>query len=113
MRQISTRLPPRVNSALALGLAIGQWALWIAPARALARSAVTRPLARRVPFALYARYPFRVLHADWLDGLSVPLVNYYRPAEIAGWYERAGLERVRIAPDWGGRALGYAPVLRP
>jgi len=50
-----------------------------------------------------------VLHADWLDGLSVPLVDYYKPDEIERWYGRAGLEDVRIAPDWGGRALGYAP----
>jgi uncharacterized protein YbaR (Trm112 family)/SAM-dependent methyltransferase len=112
MRALTTRLPPKVNSALALMLAIGQTALWIGPARALAASPVTRALARHVPFALYARYPFRVLHADWLDGLSVPIVNYYKPASIAAWYEEAGLERVRIAPDWKGRALGYARAAR-
>ena len=78
----------------------------------LCGAVVTRPLAARVPFSLYARFPFRVLHADWMDGLSVPLVNYYKPDEIRAWYEGAGLENVRIAPDWGGRAVGYAPRTR-
>ena len=43
------------------------------------------------------------------DGLSVPLVNYYRPEEIADWYRQGRYQRVRIDPEWEGRALGYAP----
>jgi len=61
-----------------------------------------------MPFTLYAQYPFRVLHTDWFDGLSVPLVNYYRADQIRDWYRDAGMERVRIDQDWNGRALGYA-----
>ena len=68
-----------------------------------------RRLARHIPFTLYAQYPFRVLHTDWFDGLSVPLVNYYRREHVEAWYREAGLERVRIDEDWRGRALGYAP----
>lgn len=109
MRAISTRLPLRLLNLLCLGFAAGQWALWIVPYRLLSRFQPTQGLAQRLPFTLYARYPFRVLHADWFDGLSVPLVNYYRREEIAEWFREAGLEQVRIDPDWGGRALGYAP----
>lgn len=109
MRTISTRLHLRILDPLCLGLAAGQWVLWIAPYRLLSRFRPTRGLAQRLPFTLYARYPFRVLHADWFDGLSVPLVNYYRREEIVEWFREASLERVRIDPDWGGRALGYAP----
>lgn len=110
MRAVSTRMPLRLLNLLTLGLAAGQWLLWVLPAKLLKRFRPTRRLADRVPFSLYARYPFRVLHTDWFDGLAVPLQNYYKPEEIAQWYREAGLERVRIDRDWNGRALGYAPA---
>ena len=44
-----------------------------------------------------------------VDGLSVPVTHYYKREAIAEWYQEAGHERVRITPDWNGRALGYAP----
>lgn len=109
MRAVSTRLPLRLLDLVCLALAAVQWVLWIAPYCLLSRFAPTRGLARRLPFTLYGRYPFRVLHADWIDGLSVPLVNYYKREEIAEWLREADLDRVRIDPDWKGRALGFAP----
>lgn len=109
MRALSTRVPLRLLDLLCLGLAAGQWTLWIAPYRLFSRLRPTQALAQRLPFTPYSRYPFRVLHADWFDGLSVPLVNYYRREEIAEWFRQASLERIRIDEDWGGRALGYAP----
>ena len=75
----------------------------------LKRFRATAALADRMPFTLYARYPFRVLHTDWFDGLSVPLVNYYRRDEIEAWYREARHDRVQIDRDWGGRAIGYSP----
>jgi len=111
MRAISTRLPLRLLNVVCLALAAVQWAGWLLPYRLLRRFALTRPLADRMPFTVYAVYPFRVLHTDWFDGLSVPLVNYYKPDAIAGWYREAGHERVRIEDErhWNGRAMGYAP----
>jgi len=109
VRAITTRLPLRLLNVICLGLAAAQWLVVLAPYRLLARFAATRPLAERMPFTVYARYPFRVLHTDWFDGLSVPLVNYYRPQEVAEWYRQGGYERIRIDRDWQGRALGYAP----
>jgi uncharacterized protein YbaR (Trm112 family)/SAM-dependent methyltransferase len=111
MRAVTTRMPLRLLNALALGLAAAQWLLWLAPYHALKQFRATAGLADRLPFTLYARYPFRVLHTDWFDGLSVPLQNYYRRDDIAEWYRQAGHERVRIDENWNGRALGYAPVL--
>jgi SAM-dependent methyltransferase/uncharacterized protein YbaR (Trm112 family) len=108
-RAVSTRLPLRVLNLVCLGLAAAQWLCFLTPHRLLNRFAGTRPLAAWIPFAGYARYPFRVLHTDWFDGLSVPLVNYYRPQDIAAWYRDAGYEQVRLDREWNGRALGYTP----
>ena len=110
MRAVSTRMPLRLLNAATLGLAAAQWLAFLAPYRVLKKMRATAGLAECIPFTLYARYPFRVLHTDWFDGLSVPLQNYYRRDDIAEWYQRAGHERVRIDEDWNGRALGYAPV---
>lgn len=113
MRALSTRLPLGVLNVAALALAVAHWLVWIAPYRILKRFRFSSALADRIPFAFYARYPFRVLHTDWFDGLSVPLQNYYRREEIAAWYREAGAQRVQIDEDWNGRALGYAPGARP
>jgi uncharacterized protein YbaR (Trm112 family)/SAM-dependent methyltransferase len=111
MRAVSTRMPLRLLSLATLGLAAGHWVLWILPYKLLKRFGRTSRLADRIPFSLYARYPFRTLHTDWFDGLAVPLQNYYRREDIAEWYREAGHERVQIDPDWNGRALGYAPLV--
>ena len=116
MRRISTRLPVRCLEPLALGGASLQWLCWIVPARILNRFRLTQGLARRLPFTWHGRFPFYVLYTDWFDGLSVPLVAYYRREEIAAWYQRAGLERAALPEAWGtegfGRAIGYAPAER-
>lgn len=109
MRRISARLPLVLLDAVCLGLAVGQWILWIAPYRVLGRFVPTRSLAGRLPFTLYARYPFRVLHADWFDGLSTPVVNYYTRDEIMVWFREAELEGVHIDQEFDGRAVGYSP----
>jgi uncharacterized protein YbaR (Trm112 family)/SAM-dependent methyltransferase len=108
MRAVSTRMPLRLLNVVTLGLAAGQWLLWILPHKLLTQVGAAR-LADRIPFSLYARYPFRTLHTDWFDGLAVPLQNYYRREDIAEWYREAGHERVHIDADWNGRALGYRP----
>lgn len=111
MRAVSTRMPLRLLNVACLGLAVGQWCIFLAPRKVLAAAGATG-VAARIPFSSYAQYPFRTLHTDWFDGLSVPLVNYYKPHQIAEWYRDAGFERIRIDPEdtWNGRALGYVPV---
>jgi uncharacterized protein YbaR (Trm112 family)/SAM-dependent methyltransferase len=114
MRAVSTRMPLRLLNVVCFALAVAQYAAFVGP-RKLLDAVGFHGIARRIPFSLYARYPFRALHADWFDGLSVPLVNYHRPHEIAEWYREGGFDRVRIdpEPDWNGRALGYLPTLSP
>jgi len=114
MRAVSTRTPLRLLNAACLALAVGQFAAFILPRRVL--SAIgAGSLGAKIPFSDYTKYPFRALHTDWVDGLSVPLVNYYKPHEIADWYRDGGFERVRIdsEAEWNGRALGYAPMRQP
>jgi SAM-dependent methyltransferase/uncharacterized protein YbaR (Trm112 family) len=114
MRAVSTRTPLRLLNAACLALAVGQFAAFILPRRVL--SAIgAGSLGAKIPFSDYTKYPFRALHTDWVDGLSVPLVNYYKPHEIADWYRDGGFERVRIdsEAEWNGRALGYAPTPEP
>ena len=112
-RAVTTRLPLRLLNVMCLGLAAGQWLCFLAPYRLLRRVPALAPLAERVPFTLYARYPFRVLHADWFDLLSPALTEFCRADEVEGWYKAAGLERIDIRPDWQGRALGSAPQALP
>jgi SAM-dependent methyltransferase len=109
LRAVSRYLPLRLLNLLCLGLAAGQWAMWLAPYHLLSRFSLTRRVVQGLPFTFYAKYPFRVLHTDWFDGLSVPIVNYYRREEIKEWF-REGKLRVCFNPDWAGRALGYAPL---
>jgi SAM-dependent methyltransferase len=114
MRAISTRMPLRMLNVACFGLAVAQYAAFVGPRKLL--DAIGAPgLGARIPFSFYARYPFRTLHADWFDGLSVPLQNYYKPHEIAQWYAEGGFDRVHILGEeqWNGRALGYAPERAP
>ena len=115
LRAISTHLPYRLLNSLCLLFAAIQWGLWILPYRLLKRVKATARLAERIPFTFHARYPFRVLHTDWFDGLAVPLQEYYRREEVAAWFQAAGLTRITMDPDWGtvgggGRGLGYTPA---
>jgi uncharacterized protein YbaR (Trm112 family)/SAM-dependent methyltransferase len=110
MRAVSTRLPLRILNVACLLLAVGQWLLFVGPRRLLELLGL-HGVASRIPFSFYARYPFRTLHTDWFDGLSVPLVSYYKPHEIEAWYREGGFDPIQIDPEarWNGRALGYAP----
>lgn len=110
MRAVSTRMPLKALNVACLLLAVGQYGAFVGPRQLLETIGLGR-LGARIPFSFYARYPFRALHTDWFDGLSVPLVAYYKPHEIREWYREGGFERVRIEGEdtWNGRALGYAP----
>lgn len=109
MRTVTTRLPLRVLNGVTLALAVAQWAVFIAPFKLLKRLPGMSRVANAIPFTLYARYPFRVMHTDWFDGLSVPVQHYHRPEEIADWYRQAQCDNIRIDERWNGRALGYVP----
>ncbi len=108
-RAVTTRLPLRVLDAVCLALSLAQWAAFIVPYKMLKMFRATAALAERLPFTLYARYPFRAMHSDWFDALSAPVLHYHRRDEVAEWYRDAAFEQVVVSLPWEGRAVGIAP----
>ena len=62
-----------------------------------------RPLGRFFPFKGYAKFPFRVKHADAFDLLATPVNNYYRREDMEKWAKDARLADVRIT-QLGGKS---------
>lgn len=60
-------------------------------------------LAEKMPFKGYAKFPFRVKHADAFDFLATPEDNYYRRSEMEEWVKEAGLKDAWIT-DIDGRS---------
>jgi len=60
-------------------------------------------LAEMTPFKGYAKFPFRVKHADTFDFLATPKDNYYRREDMEGWLKEAGLKNIWIT-DIDGRS---------
>lgn len=56
----------------------------------------TRGLAEKTPFRGYAKFPFRVKHADAFDLLATPVNNYYTREEVEEWLRDSGLSKTRI-----------------
>jgi SAM-dependent methyltransferase len=104
VRRMTTRLPHALLKNLSWVIAAGFQVAFVLPSRALAHFERTRPLADRVPLGHYRKYSFRVLYTDQFDRFSAPIENRYSRAEVAGWFERAGLEDVVILGGAGWRA---------
>lgn len=49
-------------------------------------------LAEMMPFKGYAKFPFRVKHADTFDFLATPEDNYYRKEDMEAWIKEAKLK---------------------
>jgi uncharacterized protein YbaR (Trm112 family) len=71
--------------------------------RALDSNRLTRGLALMVPFKGYAKFPFRVKHADAFDFLATPEDNYYLREDMKRWVSKAGLKDTWIT-DIEGRS---------
>lgn len=106
VRRVTTRLPHGVLKKLSWLIAAGFQVAFVLPARALASFKPTESLADRVPLGHYRKYSFRVLYTDQFDRFSAPIENRYGRAEVAGWFERAGMEDVVILGGAGWRASG-------
>jgi SAM-dependent methyltransferase/uncharacterized protein YbaR (Trm112 family) len=106
VRRITTRLPHAMLKKLSWLIAVAFEVGLVTPARTLDRFAATRPLADRVPLGHYRKYSFRVLYTDQFDRFSAPIENRYSRAEVADWFERAGLEEIVILGGQGWRASG-------
>lgn len=105
-RRITTRMPHKMLKKVSWGVAALFEVAFVTPARILGRFNTTSSLADRVPLGHYRKYSFRVLHTDQFDRFSAPIENRYSSAEVAGWFERAGLEDVKILGGQGWRASG-------
>lgn len=112
-RRVTTRLPHGLLQKVSWLAAAGFQCAFVLPARALAAVPATRALADRVPLGHYRKYSFRVLYTDQFDRLSAPIENRYGRAEVAAWFERAGLEDVVILGGQGWRASGRRAVSSP
>lgn len=104
VRQVTTRMPHAVLKKLSWLIAAGFQVAFVLPSRALARFKATASLADRVPLGHYRKYSFRVLYTDQFDRFSAPIENRYSRAQVAAWFERAGLEDVVILGGAGWRA---------
>lgn len=106
MRRVTTRMPHALLKKLSWLIAAGFQVTFVLPSRALAHFELTKTLADRVPLGHYRKYSFRVLYTDQFDRFSAPIENRYSRAEVAGWFERAGLKDVVILGGAGWRASG-------
>lgn len=105
-RRLTTKMPHRMLQHLSWLIAAGFQVAFVLPSRALDQFEMTRPLADRVPLGHYRKYSFRVLYTDQFDRFSAPIENRYSRAEVAAWFERAGLEEIVILGGAGWRASG-------
>ena len=73
-------------------------------------------IGRRLPYGDYIRYiapfPFAEQRTIVFDHLVAPVAFYLRHDEFAGWFERAGLEDVRIEHHNANSWRGFARVPR-
>ena len=69
-------------------------------------------IAKRLPFAYYANFPFNMKLNDAFDVLATPKSNYYRVEEVKKWFSDAHLDDIEAYehPEAGITCKGiYAP----
>lgn len=110
-RLVTTRLPLGLLLYVCWAFAIVDYYLFIHPYKVLGSQMGKHGISVWAPprVQLYAKFPFRVCHADWFDRLAAPIRHYYDEADLQGWAWRAGLCNVVISStgSYGCRLLGY------
>jgi hypothetical protein len=106
---VTTRLPQRLNYALAFPAAVVAFALFVWPYRILRRIGL-KSLAEKLPMKQYASFPFRVCVNDQLDRFSAPIENRYTRKDVEDWLRRGQLEEIKVNPSYGWVATGRKPV---
>ncbi|RJP28991.1 MAG: methyltransferase domain-containing protein [Candidatus Omnitrophota bacterium] len=114
VRMVTTKLPLSLLKLFCFLIAIIDYGLFIQPYRFLKRMPVLGSLIDKIilkRIVLYSNYPFQVAYADWFDRLSPPIRFYYNGRVLKEWFERAGLENIKISPtgNYGWRAYGQKP----
>lgn len=108
IRRITTRIPHRLLYGLSYPAAAIAFAGFVWPYRLLSAAGLSR-IAERLPMKQYAQYPFRVCVNDQFDRFSAPIEYRYTRREVTEWFERAGLEKISVAPNFGWVATGRRP----
>jgi len=101
LRRLTTRLPHPLLHWLCYPVAGLAYLAFVLPYRLLRCMPGVADLAERIPMRQYADYPFAVCVNDQFDRFSAPIENRYTEDQVRGWLERAGLERIRVLPNWG------------
>ena len=106
VRSVTARLPMELVEAISFAGACADWTV-AGPLRAMGPERTAR-LPAPARSKLYARYPFMVSWADWVDRLAAPVRHYFAPADLQGWAVRARLDNVQITPtgEYGWRLMG-------
>jgi SAM-dependent methyltransferase len=99
LRRVTVRLPHRLLRAVCAPLAGLLYAGVVVPGAVGQRRGIER--LRDLPLQTYRGKPVRSLWLDTFDRLSAPLEARYTWADLAPWYERAGLEVEAVRDDAG------------
>jgi SAM-dependent methyltransferase len=67
-----------------------------------------KTLARKLPFAYYAHFPFNMKLNDAFDVLATPKSNYYYKEEIETWFKDGNLKNIKSFehPEAGITCIG-------
>ncbi len=95
IRHVTRNIPHKLLHALCYAPAVG---IHISNLlyRAFNKTTATRPLAKLMPFKIYADLPFSVKLNDAFDVFATPRSTYWKKEEIELWSERAGCKNIAI-----------------
>lgn len=106
--KITSKLPYRALEPLATALTLPLWAA----TQVLYRPARGTALEKALPYGAYLGYisdlGFHEQRTIVFDHLVAPIAYYLRRDEFAGWFDRAGLDAVRIEPHNANSWRGFA-----
>ncbi|MBK34541.1 MAG: hypothetical protein CME26_03295 [Gemmatimonadetes bacterium] len=107
LRLLTLHVPFWMLRAFCLVFAVSIWVTFVIPNKIVKRFQL-RALEPYVKFDFYARHPFRVMHADFFDEMSAPVIHEHTDAEVRAWFADAGYEQVETSSTGGlgWRGLG-------
>lgn len=76
LRKGTVNFNPKLLYYFTFLLAIISYTLFVMPRRFLIAIGLEK-IGEKIPFSGYAKYPFRVSHADWYDRLAAPKTEYF------------------------------------
>jgi len=101
-RRLTIKIPYNALYALCYPIAFLSFLIFILPCKIFLKN----KNKANWPLGAYSEYPFEVILNDTFDRFSAPIENRYSKREILGWYERAGLEDIKILGGSGWRLFG-------